>query len=249
MRSRTEIKVAIEACGGAARGARCAMITAQLTTPKKKRISPTEREVSAAALLGDEALLALSVRALHALNRRAKEKRDRADSIRWSRRMSAVIDAIRSEIDSIYTLKTAFLDRVVRSGVARVEAIDVESRRVTCHGCGRSWVGDSWCHACCDDTGEHDSDTWYIVECQGHRFHQPPSEATAAMRSIAQPGEPHDPTQPARETPDVGLTIEAQYAVVRMMRDRLVEGERRAFQARARFWFASADAVLIGGAR
>ena len=45
---------------------------------ESRRPTPTERQVESARKLGDKELVGLALAALHALNRRAKEKRDRA---------------------------------------------------------------------------------------------------------------------------------------------------------------------------
>jgi len=43
-----------------------------------------------------------------------------------------------------------------------------------------------------------------------------PASTTAAIRTAATPGEPHNPDQPARSIPKIGLTIKALMAAVKL---------------------------------
>ena len=62
---------------------------------------------------------------------------------------------------------------------------------------------------------------WYLVEVRGYRFHRP--GGTKTLEAVAVPAHDggHLPDQPAREIPDVGLTIEAQRRCVEMTIERL----------------------------
>lgn len=195
-----------------------------IETPKR-RITPTQKQVAALEALSTDALISRALEALRALNRRAKEKRDRANEYRRSR--FAVY--VRDEINEIYGLKTAFLNALVVAGLTKVESWSVEREPSEwyCDYCEKHWYGrgNDECFGC-GGSGEPMNggpETWVIVDCRGFRFHQPPSEVTAAMLAAATPVEPHDPTQPQREIPDVGLTVAAQVACVQMAAARLAQ--------------------------
>ena len=209
--------------------------TAGKQAPKKKRRRPTDVQRDVLRKLSTDDLVAKALEALHALNRRAKEIRDRQ---RQYRRASFAA-ALGEQIEDIYAAKTRFLGVLVRAQRATVETFTEKTERSGgwyCPACDREWGGwDSACYRCgClgDPQASEGDDTWYIVQAGGFRFHQPGDTATQAMRKAAKPITPHDPTQPQREIPDVGLTIEAQFAAVRMATRRLKRAVRRA-QAKA----------------
>lgn len=197
----------------------------QIETASRPRcLTPTEKQVQALDLLTPEQLLARAMEALHALNRRAKEKRDRVNEYR----KSSFSGAVQREIDDIYALKNRLLAALVAADKARVfvfKQIHHGAAEFECPWCERTFHvrvpwgyqpegAAAWCYRCDTeadliDDGRYTS-SWYIVEALGYRFHQPDESATDKMREVAEPCEPHDPTQPQREIPDVGLTIEAQ---------------------------------------
>lgn len=201
-------------------------MTAAVKGPRQ-RLRPTDRQVAALAALSDDDLFRHSREAMRALNRRAKEKRDRA---RQYRRCS-FSGRVAEELALIYELKNEYLDAVVWQGLATVERFAVvrENQTYECHCCGRTWGarnGDAWCRDCASNTGallsEASASEWFVVDCgDGFRFHQPAAFATGAMRSQAIDVEPHEPTQPRREIPNIGLTIEAQLRCVELMIERL----------------------------
>lgn len=188
-----------------------------------KRKTPTQRQVEALAHLDQEQLIEKALQALHALNRRAKSKRDQRNEYRRSR----FAKALDHQIDEIYALKDRFLDALLLSGRGKVFTFEVEGYEVYCQVCDRSWYGDDWCYRC-ETEGERVPEDWYLVEAGSYRFHQPDvsEEAAALATQIAT----HDPQQPAREIPSVTievqasrgkmkaakLTVEAQMACVRM---------------------------------
>ena len=204
--------------------------TAGKQAPKKKRRRPTDVQRDVLRKLSTDDLVAKALEALHALNRRAKEIRDRQ---RQYRRASFAA-ALGEQIEDIYAVKTRYLNALVQAQRATVETFTERIDRVGgwyCPACDREWGGwDSACYRCgClgDPQASEGDDTWYIVQAGGFRFHQPGDTATQAMRKAAKPITPHDPTQPQREIPNVGLTIEAQFAAVRLATRRLKRALRR----------------------
>lgn len=193
-----------------------------------KRKTPTQRQVEALAQLSNAQLVEKALEALHALNRRAKIKRDQRNEYR----RAGFAKALENQISEIYALKDSFLEALVLSGRAKVFTFETEGNEVHCQVCDRSWYGDDWCYRC-ETEGERLLENWYLVEAQGFRFHQPDMSEEAAARAI--PIEAHDPAQPAREIPSVTvevpartatakstrLTIEAQMACVKMAIDAL----------------------------
>jgi hypothetical protein len=193
------------------------------TGSTRSRRTLTDNQVVDLQALDNDRLLVRSLDALHALNRRAIEKRDRRN--RYKNLDFA--DAIEAEIEAIHDYKTRFLDALVGAGLAHVETFTVERRssRVSCIQCHREWVGDTLCFKCGDDTGERnvETETWYVVTCGLYRFHQPEEEATKCMVASARTVPPHDPSQPQREIPQVGLTVKAQFICIDLMMKRLRE--------------------------
>jgi hypothetical protein len=190
--------------------------------PPKRRRTPTEKQVEGLKGLDDDALIARAIESLHSLNRRAKELRDRRNTFRRATFAKHLSD----DIETIYSLKDALLEALVLAGRATVGTFEIdrsewdEPSEHYCEFCGRSWFGDSWCYACQDDTGESIPETWYVIDCgPGFRFHQPDVSEAVAARAVEI--EPHDPQQPQREIPKVGLTIAAQKACVDMATARL----------------------------
>jgi hypothetical protein len=191
------------------------------------KMRPTERQVAELREMDDDALLDKALASMHALNRRAKEKRDRRRRYRQATFSSAVGD----EIDAIYELKDRFLMVLVAAGHATVERFELKTRRgeMVCRTCGRSWsaLSGDWCHECESESGEAEEfeevTEWYVVCCRdGIRFHQPGESASAEIRAAARPTDAHDPNQPQREIPNVGLTIEAQHRCVELAIERLM---------------------------
>lgn len=184
----------------------------QITTPRKRRTT-TEKQLETLTALPQDLLVPRALEAMHCLNRRAKEKRDRASD--FSRMRFA--EAIREEVAEIYRLKERFLAALVNAGLTQVQTF-VERREAgwECTTCGHSWGGHREDCFRCGGVGEpeYDDVTWCIVECRGYRFHTP--KPTTTMLTIAVEIEPHDPTQPQRKIPDVGLTIAAQMECVVM---------------------------------
>ena len=187
----------------------------------------TIRQVCAAGQLDTDGLVALALRALHALNRRAKKYRDVLREGRAGSSDSA--DDLHRDLGRIYVIKTTFLDAMVRAGRAQVETFIHEREGAKCWHCAdcdRDWGGeDDTCNGC-DGSGELYEDegsveTWAIVHVGSYRWHQPPREVTPAMLAVARPGVEHDPAQPAREIPSIKLTIEAQHRVVELAIERL----------------------------
>jgi len=187
--------------------------------PKPKRKTPTERQVEALEALHDDALIARALDALFALNRRAKKIRDSRNEYR----RASFATALGREIDAIYSLKDGFLEAMALSGRAKVYAFEHERPSgYECAECEREWWGsDPECFGCgFDGDPIIEIEEWYLLDCGGHyRFHQP--SASDAVAALAFPIPPHDPNQPQREIPRVGLTIEAQRVCVRMATERL----------------------------
>lgn len=194
-------------------------------TPKPKRTvkprrTPTHKQVEALAELADEDLIEAALAALHALNRRAKEIRDRKNTYR----RASFADALEIEKLEIYALKDDLLEALTLAGRATVGTFtsSAATKEVSCGTCNRTWFGGTWCHRCAKNSGEPviKAQTWYVIDCgDGYRFHQ--YKVSAAVAAKAVPIPPHDPTQPQREIPDVGLTIEAQKACVELAVERL----------------------------
>lgn len=192
-------------------------------TTEIKPKTPTEKQVNALRGLDDDALLQRALESLHALNRRAKKCRDSRDRYR----RASFAKALSFQVDSIYQLKDRLLEALIRSNLAKVEKFSVaQTTGYAFYCCGREWFArssGSMCFCC----GEFDDDgypqeskrTWFIVECHGFRFHRPTLPDDLAARAVEV--EPHDPTQPQREIPKIGLTIAAQTRCIEMMAERL----------------------------
>ena len=89
------------------------------------------------------------------------------------------------EQTTIYNSKNAFLRAAVEAGVARVY------------------------------TFTHYESRWFIVEFEGGmRFHQPAASAPPDWLAKATPTDSHDPKQPRREVPSIGVTWEVAARVV-----------------------------------
>ncbi len=150
------------------------------------------------ATMSVDTLLPRALDSMFALNRRAKHLRhDRPATAR------------------IYASKDAFLGAMVRAGRARVETFDVRraSGAMHCRCCSRSWVGDPWCYACGLSSGSGEPERWFVVDCGGrYRFHQP--RLPDDLAALAVPVPAHEPTQPPREVPDIGISVEMQFEVV-----------------------------------
>jgi len=167
---------------------------------KSKRRSPTQKQVEALALLDDDALIAKALNAVFALNRRAKKIRDTRNEYR----RASFAESLKWEMLEIYAIKDGLLNAMALAGRAEVYVFTV-----------RKYVG-------CDinTSPVFETQAWYLIDCGGrYRFHQP--KVTGEVAALAKPTEPHDPTQPQREIPDIDLTIEAQKTCVRMATERL----------------------------
>lgn len=196
-------------------------------TPKpaaKPRRTPTQKQIEVLSSLDDEQLVAKALTALHALNRRAKKIRDH----RAEYRRASFAKALEEELERIYDLKDSFLEVLVLTGRATVYTFEIDPSRdedpceMNCEGCGRSWFGNAWCYECDDASGEPVPETWYVVDCgSGYRFHQPEESVSEEVADLAVKIPPHDPNQPQREIPKIGLTIEAQKTCVRLATERL----------------------------
>lgn len=154
--------------------------------------------------LEGEALVRRALECMHALNRLAKH---------W-----------RSHAAVIYEHKDRFLTVMVLSGRATVGSFMFrDSRpRQTCSRCRRSWMGDSYCLVCDTDTGIASAEPaqWFLIDCgNGYKFHQP--GGGKQFEAVALPIAPHDPTQPRREVPHVGLSHEAQLHCIQRATDYL----------------------------
>lgn len=198
-------------------------ISADLLQPKivkRKRKTPTEKQVDAMLFMSDKELIPKALESLHALNRRAKKIRDNGNEYRGSK----FFKYYRYRLDHIYELKTSFLDALVIAGHAKVSKFTHE--RMTgyyfeCDVCETSFFSGSqhaecrYCYGILDGEESRKIETWYIISCLGYRFHQPENTATEAIieNAVAEINS-HDPDQPQREIPKVGLTIEAQHAYV-----------------------------------
>lgn len=209
--------------------------TIETPNPKsKKRRTPTEKQIENLLTLDTEALIAKSLEALHALNRRAKTKRDQANALndyshRWAARRH-IQQAIRDEMEAIYGLKNRLLLSLLRGG--RAKLYSYEMNRQTgwyCHSCDREWWGwDGDCYGCgMEGAPITAAECWFIVEAGGFRFHQPEDTIPKDVEALAQPTEPHDPNQEAREIPNVGLTIAAQHRCIELAIERLVPDSER----------------------
>ena len=186
---------------------------------KKARRTPTQRQVAKLTTMTDEGIVVAALEAMHALNRRAKKVRDQRNTYR----RATFARALDYEVEAIYSLKDAFLTAMVRAGRARVEVFSVTRHDgYECFSCGRTWGGSNdECFRCiASGIPIVAHDTWYVIDCgNGRRFHQP--EVPRDVAAVAVAVEPHEPTQPAREIPTVGLTIEAQRECIRIAIQRL----------------------------
>jgi len=193
------------------------MISTQNDATKPKRKTPTERQIEELTQLNDDDLVETALDSIFALNRRAKKLRD----TRKEYRRASFADSLEFEISAIYTTKDRFLAALALAGRAKVSVYEL-TRTAGYSCCNRSWWGSSAKCRRCGGEGSPKIETkkWYLVDCGGHyRFHQPqvPDEVAA----LATPMEPHDPTQPQREIPEIDLTIEAQKTCVRIATERL----------------------------
>lgn len=190
----------------------------------KPRRTPTQKQIEAITALADDQLVAKALTALHALNRRAKKIRDH----RSEYRRASFAKALDEELERIYDLKDSLLEVLVLTGRATVSTFEIDPSQddepceMSCGTCGRSWFGGDWCYECQYETGEPVPETWYVIDCgNGYRFHQPEESVSEDVAELAVTIPPHDPTQPQREIPKIGLTIEAQKACVRLAIERL----------------------------
>ncbi len=88
------------------------------------------------------------------------------------------------------------------------------------------WVGyDDQCRSCGEPGDIEDAGTvdekWFVVGVRGYRFHQPGESAPSTWVHIAREAPDHVPDQPARDIPDIGMTIAAQKACVELCIRRL----------------------------
>ncbi|MDZ4063425.1 MAG: hypothetical protein U1E22_02050, partial [Coriobacteriia bacterium] len=144
---------------------------------------------------------------LHSMNRRAKHLRDD-----------------RRSTDAIYQKKDAFLDALLRANRATLEVFQVDSTslKMRCEECGHTWVGSDECLACGGNgySTEPGVRSWYVVDCgSGYRFHRPTVAPDLARHAIQI--ETHNPTQPRREIPQIGLSDWQQMHLVEGATERL----------------------------
>jgi hypothetical protein len=87
--------------------------------------------------------------------------------------------------------------------------------------CDYFYSSDPYCFTCMQDAKPYIKiDNWYLIDCDGkYKFHQPymPKKFTKMAKPIPE----HEPTQPQRKIPKIGLTIEAQKICVKMATKRL----------------------------
>ena len=184
--------------------------------PKKRR-TPTEKQMEALSKLDDEALIEKATEAMHALNRRAKKLRDTAHTYY----RASFAKAVKFEKELIYGLKDLFLVALAEAGAATLYTFVVEEPGGMKCDCGHSWYGHSdECFACGGDGNPVVIDRrWFIVERGQYRFHAPRLPERFVGQAIEI--EPHDPSQPTREIPEIDLTVNAQFGAVKMAIERL----------------------------
>lgn len=128
---------------------------------------------------------------------------------------------------TIYTVKNAYLLATVQAGASLYQFKVTKACTygwVTCECCGHSWVGRDYdrCYACGGDgilDDDTETQTWFVVEVDGYRFHQPEEYSDLDWPEKAALCEPHEPTQPPREIPEVhigslSMSLESLLAVV-----------------------------------
>lgn len=128
--------------------------------------------------------------------------------------------------ERIYSVKDRFIAALVDAGDGAVFQFQ---RSTTFGSCCRGVpirAGER-CYECYELVSD-DVVTWCLVEFVGqektYRFHVPPDQVTEAMLRRAQPIPAHDPTQPIREVPEIGITAEQGIAVVAYVAQEVAAG-------------------------
>lgn len=196
---------------------------AQEQAERQRRAAQEQAELESIRTADLGVLLPRALECLHALNRYAKHASSLHDAPPAPRSARDPYDRPETMRDRIYSVKDRFLVTLVRAGKAQVFSFQEtrESRWRTCRECGREWSGGSYCYECDEQSGIALIETvnWYVIESDPYRFHQPrvPQDVAALATEI----EPHDPTQPTREVPDVGLSRAGQLECVELATTKL----------------------------
>lgn len=196
-----------------------------------------QAELARCEQMGDLNLTAYALKCMHALNRAAK-------SLPYGR-------------DQIYALKKGLLEALVLAEQATVGKYQISRTTGYYHYCDcaeydepareTGWYSrheNSTCHRCGEGScGSQatSTETWYLIRCGpalgGYGFHQPgagcgkltPSASLLeAYDAVANPIEAHDPTNPNREVPDLGIDTGTQIKIVEMLARRLAATNRGA---------------------
>lgn len=183
--------------------AKCAQRRERAKATAQRRAEEAEvrdREAIASYVASCPSRIEAAMRALHMLNRRAKH-----------------LD--RDSREPIYDAKSALLLRVTRAGLSTVESFDVQrtTREYVPYSYDAEIEGQYYEE---QEEGEWTSvtytETWHVVECEGYRFHVPPWTTPGTLyEQLAKPIASHDPSQPAREVPEIGLTAAQALRLVR----------------------------------
>jgi hypothetical protein len=185
--------------------------------------TPTQKQIEALASANDDQLIEKAVQALHALNHRATKIRNHKSEFG----KASYATALARETEFIHNLGATFLDALALASRANVYTLEVdrseddEPCERKCLLCDRVWVGGRRCR-CGTNITMAMPETLYVFDCgNGFRFHLAEDAVSDEVLDLASNIEPHDPSQSQRETPRVGLTVEAQKACVRLAIDRL----------------------------
>lgn len=186
--------------------------------------TPTQKQIEALASANDDQLIEKAVQALHALNHRATKIRNHKSEFR----KASIAMVLGRETEFIHNLGATFLEALALAGRANVYTFELdrseddEPCERKCLLCDCEWVGSRWCYRCGSDITMAMPETLYVIDCgNGFRFHLAEASVSDEVLELAISIEPHDPRPPQRETPRVGLTVEAQKACVRLAIDRL----------------------------
>jgi len=188
-------------------------VAARSKRNRKSEGSRTREQIKALKKLNFDDLFAKALASMAALNRRAKHLRSGRSTKAGDRR-------------AIYEVKDRFLRAVVEAGRAdRVLTWTIErpGLEVECKDCGHVWWGNGPECFACGGWGEAVAqvERWYLVEVGDYAWHTPHSSSVLHQVAVPHPDGGHDPDQPTREIPKVGLTIEAQMTCVELANERL----------------------------
>lgn len=156
--------------------------------------------------LGEEARISRALEVLHTINRLAKRTRGSAERI--------------------YAAKDRLVFALLHRGDGQVFSFSHPSRLGYCCDRGPIRSGENcWT---CGSTVFGDDETWCIAQFEAagretYRWHIPPWKVTQALLLRAVPTEAHNPTQPEREAPEVGLELEAAIALVAHVGDLITQ--------------------------